>query len=672
MKLGNIKMKAKLMGSFIIMIVLLCIVGYAGYNGISKINYQNTIMNLSNQSLQGTGDAQANSLRYVLYGDTAYSDGIKTKVEEAVSTMKKAKGLMLSGENRKKADNIVSQLNNYNQLNTSFKALEEKKNKIAATRQKAATNALNDLKELMDISWAYTLRNEKKGNLDKATVQRVMLIQNARLETNKFYVMANKYQSEADIKKKEEIASQWIREIETVESILVDGRGKMQSSETVKKIDDCLTALSTYKNGVNEFLKADKEQKQLQADMKKTIGAIMADAKEVQKEINGKVASVTKTAEGTVIFIIIFSTVFGLAIGWLISTSINTPLSKCVNFANSLAEGDLTAQLDIDQKDEVGMACNAMKEMASKLRDIVSSISVAATNIAGGSQQVSSSAEELSQGSSEQAASAEEVSSSMEEMASNINQNTDNAYQTEKISTKAAEEAREGGQAVRETVSAMKEISEKISIIEEIARQTNMLALNAAIEAARAGEHGKGFAVVASEVRKLAERSQVAAREITQLSGTSVEVAEKAGELLERMLPEIQRTAELVQEISAAGMEQKAGADQINKAIQELDQVVQQNATASEELASTSEELSSQAEQLEDTIHFFKLDSNYTKSKNQSESEEDGKSHSSEYRYSNGKHPDNIRSAPVSPNNKTAGITLDLEDQEQDSDFVRF
>jgi methyl-accepting chemotaxis protein len=195
----------------------------------------------------------------------------------------------------------------------------------------------------------------------------------------------------------------------------------------------------------------------------------------------------------------------------------------------------------------------------------------------------------------------------MEEMAANIKQNSDNAQQTEKIAIKAAEDGNESGKAVAATVGAMKEIAGKISIIEEIARQTNLLALNAAIEAARAGEHGKGFAVVASEVRKLAERSQTAAGEINKLSASSVQIAEKAGEMLGKIVPDIQKTADLVQEITAASNEQSSGAGQINKAIQQLDQVVQQNASASEEMASTSTELLSQAEQLQSTISFFKL-----------------------------------------------------------------
>ena len=297
----------------------------------------------------------------------------------------------------------------------------------------------------------------------------------------------------------------------------------------------------------------------------------------------------------------------GVCFGLLVTRSVTRPINEAVDVANSLAEGDLTVTVESKSKDETGLMMTALGQMVDKLKQVVSDVKCASDNVAAGSQQMSSGSEELSQGASEQAAAAEEASSSMEQMASNIRQNADNAMQTEKIANKSATDAKEGGDAVLKTVQAMKEIASKINIIEEIARQTNLLALNAAIEAARAGEHGKGFAVVASEVRKLAERSQKAAAEISDLASNSVDIAVKAGELLTKIVPDIQKTAELVQEITASSKEQDTGAVQINKAIQQLDQVIQQNASASEEMSSTAEELASQSELLQETIGFFKI-----------------------------------------------------------------
>jgi methyl-accepting chemotaxis protein len=279
-------------------------------------------------------------------------------------------------------------------------------------------------------------------------------------------------------------------------------------------------------------------------------------------------------------------------------------MSDITTAAEEIADGNL--MVVIRERSAKDKLMQALASMVAGLTRTVSDIRSIAGEVSSASQSISTASVQVSNGATAQAASAEEASSSMEQMVSNIKQNAENAQQTNKIATKSAKDAQESGKSVLEAVAAMKEIASKISIIEEIARQTNLLALNAAIEAARAGEHGKGFAVVAAEVRKLAERSQKAAGEINQLSGTTVKVSEKAGEMLDKLVPDIQRTAELVQEITAASKEQDTGAEQINKALQQLEKVIQQNASASEEMASTTEELTGQSDQLVSALGFFR------------------------------------------------------------------
>ena len=281
-------------------------------------------------------------------------------------------------------------------------------------------------------------------------------------------------------------------------------------------------------------------------------------------------------------------------------------LNAVAMLADTIAGGDLTVDhKPLSDQDKLGQALAAM---VTRLRAVVGDATAAATSVSSGSQQLSAAADQVSQGATEQAAAAEEASASMEQMAANIKQNADNAAQTEKIARQSSTEAERSGAAVQKAVGAMRTIAEKIGIVQEIARQTDLLALNAAVEAARAGDHGKGFAVVAAEVRKLAERSQAAATEISGMSSDTVGAATEAGDMLIRLVPDIRRTAELVAEISAACREQDIGAAQINQAIQQLDEVTQHNASASEQISSTSESLADQAEELQRSIAFFRLD----------------------------------------------------------------
>ncbi|MBA4110962.1 MAG: methyl-accepting chemotaxis protein [Leptothrix sp. (in: Bacteria)] len=328
------------------------------------------------------------------------------------------------------------------------------------------------------------------------------------------------------------------------------------------------------------------------------------------KEASDETTRLYESSRALMIGVIAGGVLIGVALGFFISRSVTKPLDKAVEVANSLADGDLTVVIDAKGKDETAQLLQAMQNMVQKLSQVVAEVNSGAEALAGASEEVSATAQALSQASSEQAAGVEETSASIEQMTASISQNTENAKVTDGIATKASSEATEGGEAVKATVAAMKQIAQKIVIIDDIAYQTNLLALNAAIEAARAGEHGKGFAVVAAEVRKLAERSQIAAQEIGSVASSSVELAETAGRLLDQMVPNIKKTSDLVQEITAASEEQSSGVSQINAAVGQLSETTQQNASSSEELAATAEEMSGQAEQLQQAMSFFKLAGN--------------------------------------------------------------
>jgi methyl-accepting chemotaxis protein len=401
-----------------------------------------------------------------------------------------------------------------------------------------------------------------------------------------------------------------------------DFRGTSAVGEEKKLLDEldtrfrkyralCVTALTQIDAGASADVQRsihDGEMAAARGELDDTLGRLKEAKTKLAADSRSAAKGAWARARAAALGVGAATIVLALVFGTWITRMITVPLREGVRVAERLAEGDLTTRIEVWSKDETGQLLQAMKAMLEKLRQIVGEVQTAASSLTAASGQVSSTSESLSQGTSEQAASVEETTSSLEQMNASIAQNAENSRQTEQMALQGAKDAEESGRTVLQTAAAMKDIAEKVSIIEEIAYQTNLLALNAAIEAARAGEHGKGFAVVATEVRKLAERSQAAAKEIGARSASSVQVAERSGKLLEALVPAIRKTTDLVQEVAAASREQASGVAQINNAMGQVGQVTQRNASASEELASTAEEMASQAESLQQLMTFFVVD----------------------------------------------------------------
>ena len=631
MKFADIKIRTKLFGSFIVVIFIFLITTCYQLYGIYNMNrLQDEVAKKSTDSLEIYGVMDVFDDVYTEMTDGIINrniedtrDYLKQLAIESQIDIDNVKSLVTTDEGISQADEFEQEYINYIDIykNNLFPILEKEESIEARLR---SALEIKDIAQRVNSVYMVIADAIINRNLDEIRKEFAEVKDLAQKDIKRISELV---ESDTEKEAAERFAVSYEDYLNLFESEMLPllAKGKNASWEEIQVLDEDIdvSRMSLLANlqEINKSLEQEaynvtedeKKIRELNEEVvaaREKAGAPLIKIVESLGEKSREANKLFKITGNRVKTLSIIFTSFGIALAlflaWLITRVITHPILKGVEVADKLSDGDLTMHINIPGKDEVGQLIASMKNMVRVLREVVSDVTSASDNVASGSFEMSATSERMSQGATEQAASAEQASSSMEQMSANIRQNADNAHQTEKLAIQAADDAEKGGRAVEETVEAMKQIADKISIIEEIARQTNMLALNAAIEAARAGEHGKGFAVVADAVRKLAERSQVAAGEISNLSTSSVQIAEDAGAMLGKIVPDIRKTAELVQEINAASSEQNSGANQINEALQQLDLITQQNASASEELSATAEELAAQAEHLQSSINFFK------------------------------------------------------------------
>ena len=605
--LKNLRLGTKLGIGFGFVLILTALTAFIAYNGMNGVKDRVAKANDVDQIVRYILESRRQEKNFILRKDTSSQEKITKHLKDLYATAEDLNVRFKDPANKAQVAGVIKATQEYEAAFWRYVDLEKEKNKLMDVMVADSGILVKELEllqseqkaefaELLESGTALQSEIEEKLNNSEEAAYMVTLFIKARMDGKQYLLTFD----EADVKKN----------IDQVNQAIALGEGlrdRFQKKANIERAENVLAALKSYSASFAGFVECMAEQKKANAAIvvaARKAGAICVESRadqkaKMQEQMEDAKLESLSTAGGAL--------VLGLLAAYFLTIAITKPVGMGVRFAQSMAQGDFTRTLDIDQKDEIGNLAAALNDMVMKLRGVVSDVRVATDNVASGSEELSAATETLSQGATEQAASIEEVSASMEQMTANIAQSAENAHETEMIATSSAKDAKKSGEVVSDAVDAMVNIAEKISIIEEIARQTNLLALNAAIEAARAGEHGKGFAVVAAEVRKLAERSGQAAGEISELSSGTVDAAKQAREMLDKLVPNIEKTAQLVQEIAASTNEQNSGAVQINQAIGQLDTVIQQNASASEEMASTSDELAGQGQQMQMTMSFFQV-----------------------------------------------------------------
>lgn len=666
--------------SFALMIFLSAAMAYVGHNGISEIGNRVDKADDVNRMVRDILETRISEKNYMLRAEDSYLKKHAELINTLKSQIQKTDQKFSQKVNHEQMSEVTKAVDKYDNTFTAYiKLVQERTSTMELMRNdaRAALNELEKVRSEQKQQLESVLTNTKKKimtGIRRSEFQNVGELYNngqQHIEDKlskaddanraiKWFIAARKNEKEYIISSDPKYLNLVKSEISQIEELIKDLKHRFHNPANINQVEGVRKSISSYYKNFQNYTELMAQQVEAEKIMVEAAREADTQCRATRADQKNKMLTQIETSTTLLFSGAIITLILGLLTAVVLTRAITGPIQMGVNFAQRMAQGDFTSTLNIDQKDEVGILSAALNNMVNRLSVVVAEVGNATENVASGSEELSATAESLSQSSTEQAANVEEVSSSIEQMTANIRQNAENAQQTESIAVQSAQQAEESGKAVTQAVDAMKNIAEKISIIEEIARQTNLLALNAAIEAARAGEHGKGFAVVAAEVRKLAERSGEAAREIGDLSTGTVDVAEKAGKMLVQLVPDIKRTAELVQEITAGSSEQLSGSEQINKAVQQLDQVTQQNASASEEMASTSEELSSQAEELQQTMGFFRVNSN-----NNAQVPRALPATSSTPKAS-------AKVAPQATNENSSGLALDMNSNFSDDEFEKF
>lgn len=584
--INNMKIRTKLLGSFLIVSVLAGIIGYLGITNLRKIEAADKMLfekitiplaKLSNVN-SSFQRIRVNARDYIAASDAGKRTGYENKIIQHTDTFRTSLQVLeetaITSQGKMILKDLLSAFNEY------VSSFDKVKSFVMAGDKESATEYLNN--EMQEVN-----TNVQK-QLD--SLQRLKLEQSAK--------------SAADNKKLADNAVTFMLGLAIAVLLIAILLGfsiatniqniiKSVVQQTRELVEGALAGKLANRAKAEE---TNEEFREIVVGINNTLDAVIGPlnvaADYMEKIARGDMpALITDNYNGD------FNTIKNN-----LNSLINS-MNEIITKAKMIAQGDLTVMLA--KRSENDELMKALSEMVGRLNEIVGQVTEAAQNVATSSNELSSSAVQISQGANEQSASAEEVSSSIEEMSSSIQQNSDNAIATEKIAVASALGMKDVNESSQKSLDAMRQISEKIKIINDIAGKTDILAINAAIEAARAGDQGKGFAVVAAEVRKLAEVSQKAAVEINELSASSLRITEDAGSKMIKIIPEIERTAQLVKEIAASSNEQRSGSEQITKAVLQFSQVTQQNAAAAEEMSSSSEELASQAELLKETIGFF-------------------------------------------------------------------